>query len=102
MKTEQKVYSYRWAVLAVFMAITMAVEIQWLTHAPVARAASAFYLGQFNPESFINIDFLAMVYMPVFLVVCFPASYIIDTWGIRPGLLIGAILAGLSAQIGRA
>lgn len=99
MKTEQKVYSYRWAVLAVFMAITMAVEIQWLTHAPVARAASAFYLGQFNPESLINIDFLAMVYMLVFLVVCFPASYIIDTWGIRPGLLIGAILAGISAVV---
>jgi MFS family permease len=89
-----KVYPYRWVVLLVFMLITMVVEIQWLAHAAVARPAAVFYEGQFDPASFFNIDFLAMVYMLVFLVMSFPASYVIDTYGIRVGISIGAVLIG--------
>lgn len=83
---------YRYVVLAAFMLITVAIEIQWLTHAAVARPAELFYNGQFNPGSFLNIDFLAMVYMLAFLLMSFPASYVIDTYGIRTGLAIGAIM----------
>ncbi|MBI9102997.1 MAG: MFS transporter [Spirochaetales bacterium] len=90
-----KVYPYRWVILGAFMLITILIEIQWLTHAPVARAAEAFYAGQFNPDSLFNIDFLSMSYMFVFLLICIPASYIIDTWGIRVGLGIGALLTGI-------
>ena len=86
---------YRYVILAAFMMITVAIEIQWLTHAAVARPAELFYGGQFNPESFLNIDFLAMIYMVAFLVMSFPASYVIDTYGIRTGLAIGAILLAL-------
>ena len=92
MKQENSYPVYRYVILAAFMLITVAIEIQWLTHAAVARPAELFYGGQFNPDSFLNIDFLAMVYMVAFLVVSFPASYIIDTYGIRTGLAIGAVL----------
>jgi MFS family permease len=93
-----KVYPYRWVVLAVFMFITMAVEIQWLTHAPVVRAAEAFYAGQFDPASAVNIDALAMVYMLLFLVVCIPHlrdRYVRDQG--RPRDRVG--LAGVSAVV---
>ena len=90
-----KVYPYRWVILLVFMLITIVVQIQWLAHAAVARPAAVFYEGQFDPASFLNIDFLAMVYMLVFLVMSFPASYVIDTFGIRVGISIGAVLAGV-------
>jgi MFS family permease len=83
------------------MFITMTVEIQWLTHAAVERPAELFYKGQFDPASFINIDFLAMLYMILFLLLSFPASYIIDTYGIKTALRIGAAIAGISA-IGKA
>ncbi len=86
---------YRYVILAVFMLVTLAIEIQWLTHAAVARPAEVFYQGQFNPASFLNIDFLAMVYMVAFLVMSFPASYVIDTYGIKTGLSIGAIMLGI-------
>ena len=85
---------YRFVILSVFMFLTVAIEIQWLTHAAVARPAELFYQGQFNPDSFLNIDFLAMVYMLAFLIFSFPASYIIDTYGIRTGISIGAFLLG--------
>ena len=91
--TQENTYPiYRYVILAAFMLITIAIEIQWLTHAAVARPAEVFYSGQFNPDSFLNIDFLAMVYMLAFLLMSFPASYVIDTYGIRTGLAIGAIL----------
>ena len=90
---------YRYVILAAFMLITIAIEIQWLTHAAVARPAEHFYNGQFNPDSFLNIDFLAMVYMLAFLLMSFPASYVIDTYGIRTGLAIGAVLLAIFSLI---
>ena len=77
------------------MLITVAIEIQWLSHAAVARPAAVFYEGQFDPSSFLNIDFLAMVYMIAFLLMSFPASYIIDTYGVRVGLSLGAAMLGI-------
>lgn len=90
-----KVYPYRWVILLVFMLINMVVQIQWLAHAAVARPAAVFYEGQFDPSSFVNIDFLAVVYMLVFVAMSFPASYVIDTYGIRVGISFGAGLAGV-------
>jgi MFS family permease len=89
------VYKYRWVVLAAYMFLAIVIQVQWLTHAPIARAAEVFYAGQFNPDSLFNIDFIAMSYMLVFLVMCIPASYIIDTFGIKTGLGIGALMTAL-------
>ena len=99
MDKEIKVSPYRYVILAVFMLVTIAVQIQWLTHAPIARAASVYYEGQFNPLSIINIDFLSMSYMLIFLIFCIPASYIIDTYGIRVGVSIGSILMGIAGLV---
>lgn len=92
-----KVYAYRWVVLIAYMLACLVVNIQWLTHAPVARAAETFYAGQFNPNSIFNVDFLAMSYMLVYLLVSIPASYVIDTWGIKKGIGIGAVICAISA-----
>ena len=96
MSSTPNVYPYRWVILLAFMLISAVVQIQWLAHAAVARPAEVFYEGQFDPSSFFNIDFLAMVYMLVYLVMSFPASYMIDTYGIRVGISIGAVLAGVA------
>lgn len=95
MNRNPKPSKYRYVVLATFMLLSIVIQIQWLTHAAVARPANVYYSGQFNPDSFFNIDFLAMVYMLVYLIMSFPASYIIDKYGIKVGLSIGAILAGI-------
>ncbi|MCK4813153.1 MAG: MFS transporter, partial [Candidatus Marinimicrobia bacterium] len=92
-----KVYPYRWVVLIAYMLICLVISIQWLTHAPIARAAEVYYQGQFNPYSVINIDFLAMIYMLIYLIFSIPASYVIDTWGIKRGIGIGAAICGISA-----
>ena len=86
---------YRWVILALFMFINIVIQIQWLTHAAVARPAEVFYSGQFNPNGFFNIDFLAISYMLVFIIMSFPASYIINKYGIKKGLVFGAVLTGV-------
>jgi MFS family permease len=86
---------YRWVILALFMFISVVIQIQWLTHAAVARPAEIFYSGQFNPDGFFNIDFLAISYMLVFIIMSFPASYIINKYGIKKGLVFGAVLTGV-------
>lgn len=84
------VYGYRWVVLTLFAILTAVIEIQWLTFAPVAREAREFY-----QVSALQIDLLSLLFMAVFIVVCIPASYIIDTYGLKIGVGIGAVLTGL-------
>jgi len=98
-QTTYKVYSYRWVILGLFMLISFVIQLQWLAHAAVERPAEVFYKGQFNPDSFFNIDFLAMAYMLVYIVMSIPASYVIDTYGIRVGIGIGAAIAGISGLV---
>ncbi|UBM61105.1 MFS transporter [Candidatus Sulfidibacterium hydrothermale] len=98
-KSTYKVYGYRWVILIIFMLISFVIQLQWLAHAAVERPAEVFYKGQFNPDSFFNIDFLAMVYMLVYIVMSIPASYIIDTYGIRKAIGLGAVIAGVSGLL---
>ena len=53
--------AYRYVMLAVIMLATVAIEIQWLTHAAVVRPAEVFYQGQFSAESFLNMVPLVVV-----------------------------------------
>jgi len=81
------------------MLISFVIQLQWLAHAAVERPAEVFYNGQFNPNSFFNIDFLAMIYMLVYIVMSFPASYIIDKYGIRKAIGFGAFVAAISGLV---
>ena len=85
-----KVYGYRWVVLAVFMLITVLNQMLWITFAPITKDAAAFY-----GVSDLSIGLLSLVFMVVYLLVSIPASWAIDTWGIRVGVGIGAVLTGV-------
>ena len=98
-KPAYKVYGYRWVILGIFMLISFVIQLQWLAHAAVARPAEVFYKGQFNPDSFFNIDFLAMVYMLVYILISIPASYVIDKYGIKKAIGLGAVIAGISGLV---
>jgi MFS family permease len=89
-QTDIKIYPYRWVILGLYVLITIIIEIQWLTFASVSSAAQAFY-----QTTALRIDFLSMIYMIVYIIMSIPASYIIDTKGLKWGLTIGAILTGI-------
>ncbi len=89
-RTDFKVYGYRWVVLAAFMLVVAVNQLMWITFAPVTSTAAAHF-GVSN----LSIGILSMSFMIVYIVVSIPASWAIDTYGIRIAVGIGAGLTGV-------
>jgi cyanate permease len=85
-----KVYGYRWVMLGVYMFIIVVNQVLWITFAPVTSEAAHYY-----GVSDLKIGILSMCFMLVYLAVSIPASWIIDTYGIRVGVGTGAFFTGL-------
>ena len=77
-----------------FALLNIVIEMHWVALAPVTREAAEFY--QVSPMA---IGFLSMVYMLAYIVVSLPASYLIDTYGLRPGIGTGAALIGVFGSL---
>jgi cyanate permease len=89
-KTEFKVYRYRWIMLIVYMLIVAVNQLMWITFASITSEAALHY-----GVSDMKIGILSMCFMIVYIVVSIPASWIIDTYGIRIGVGIGVVLTGV-------
>ncbi len=89
-QTGFKVYGYRWVVLLAFMAIIAVNQILWITFAAVTTDAMKFY-----GVSDLSIGLLSLSFMVVYIFISFPASWVIDTYGLRVGIGIGAVLTGV-------
>ena len=81
---------YRFVMLVVFMLAIAINQLLWISFAPITGEAAAFY-----GVSDLAIGLLSLVFMVVFIVVSIPASWVIDTYGIRVGVGIGAVLTGV-------
>ena len=91
MESQQiKTYKYRWVVLMVFMLIMSMQQLLWITFAAVTSDTAAFY-----KISELSVGMLSMVFMIVYIFISIPASWIIDTYGLRIGVGIGAALTGV-------
>lgn len=89
-QTDFKIYRYRWVVLLAFMLVAAANQLLWITFAPITGSAAAYY-----GVSDLSIGFLSLSFMLVYLVISLPASWMIDTYGIRVAVGIGAALTGV-------
>ncbi|MGQ9843270.1 MAG: MFS transporter [Spirochaetota bacterium] len=85
-----KRYGFRWFILFIFALLNIAIQIHWISFASVTSEAAAFY--NVTP---LAIGFLSMLFMIVYIFISIPASFIIDTYGIRLGIGIGAVLIGI-------
>ena len=90
MEEKYRIYPYRWAVLAVFMFINLTIQVLWISFAAITQPAARFY-GV--PE--LQIGFLAMSFMIVYVPLSIPASWAIDTFGLRKAVGFGAVLLGV-------
>lgn len=89
-KSEFKVYGIRWMMLAVYMVMVAVNQLLWITFAPITGEATRYY-----GVSDLRIGILSMCFMIVYIVVSIPASWIIDRFGIRIGVGIGAVFTGV-------
>ena len=90
MTNNSKLYRYRWVVLAVFMFINLTIQMLWITYAPITGPAADFY-----GVTDLQIGLLAMSFMIAFIPLSIPASWVIDTYGFKLAVSIGAVLMGI-------
>ena len=84
------VYGYRWVVLLAFMLTAAFNQLLWITYAPITGSAAAYY-----GVTDLSIGLLSMSFMIAYLFVSIPASWVIDTYGFRVAVGIGAGLTGV-------
>ncbi len=85
-----KVYKYRWVMLSAYMFIVAVNQLLWITFAPITNDATKYY-----GVTDLQIGILSMCFMIVYIVISIPASWVIDKYGIRIGVGIGAALTGV-------
>jgi MFS family permease len=85
-----RAYGYRWLILAAFMLTAAMNQALWITFAPVTSDAVKFF-----GKSDLFIGLLSMVFMAVYIVVFLPAAWLIDTWGFRRTVSLGAALTAV-------
>ncbi|MDR3553086.1 MAG: MFS transporter [Clostridia bacterium] len=85
-----KAYPYRWVILISVMPILAAVQIFWLTLAPISDIAASYY-----HVSSLGIAFVSMSYMIVYIFVTVPASMLVDKRGFRAAFIVGSVIIGI-------
>jgi MFS family permease len=85
-----RTYPYRRVVLAAFMGVNLTIQTLWIAYAAITGPAAKFY-----GASDLEIGFLAMTFMIAYVPLSIPVSWIIDTYGFRVAVSIGAVLMGV-------
>lgn len=87
-----RLYPYRWVILAVFMLVNIAIQMLWITYAPINGIAAKFY-----GVSDLKIGLFSMTFMIAFIPLSIPVSWAIDTFGYRKIVSAGAVLMAICA-----
>ncbi|XP_050512593.1 feline leukemia virus subgroup C receptor-related protein 1 [Diabrotica virgifera virgifera] len=89
-----KVYKRRWVILAIFILYSCANAFQWIEYSIITNIVVKFYR-----VSTIAVDWTSIIYMVIYPFIVVPASYIIDTQGLRVTALIGGLGTALAAVV---
>ncbi len=90
--TQYRVFRFRWAILLALVPAILSSEVCWLTFAPISSAAMAFY-----GVSSLSVDLFSVSYMLMYILLTFPASWVIDRWGWRASVMIGGGITAVFA-----
>jgi MFS family permease len=93
-KVGVKIYGYRWIVLSVYMIPNILMQILWICYAPVSSMAAQLW-----KVSELQIGFLAMSFMYIYIVVSIPASWVIDKLGFRKAVIISVVVMAIGALL---
>ena len=90
MDEQYRVYGFRWVILAAIVPMILCTEMFWLTLAPISSMAEQYY-GVGNLE----ISMFSTSYMIMYIIFTLPASWVIDKYGFRRSLTIGAVITAV-------
>jgi len=89
-----KIYSYRWIVLLAFMFIAAVTQILWIMFAPISSLVALLY-----GVTELDIAFLSLIFMVVYIPVSIPSAYVIDNKGFKIACVIGAFITAIFAIV---
>jgi FLVCR family feline leukemia virus subgroup C receptor-related protein len=87
-------YRYRWVITALFNILTFTNAAQWITFSPLSSTLELRY-----GVSTQAINWLSMIYMIIYIPFVFVSSWFISRFGLRYGILAGALLNALGALV---
>ncbi len=94
METNYKVYKYRWVILGSIVPIIICTEMFWLILSPISSMAGEYY----HVDS-MEISLFTASYMIMYILCTIPASWVIDKYGYRYSLIIGALITAIFGML---
>ncbi|XP_075060333.1 choline/ethanolamine transporter FLVCR1 [Mixophyes fleayi] len=91
---QTRLYRRRFLVLAVFSLYSLVNAFQWIQYSILSSIFTGFY-----GVSYQTIDWLSVVYMLAYVPLIFPATWLLDTRGLRITALLGSGLNCLGAWV---
>jgi FLVCR family MFS transporter 7 len=81
---------YRFVILLAIIPSIISTEIMWLSLAPISSMAEEYY-----GVSGLSISMFSMSYMIMYIIFSIPASWVVDKFGFRVSLIIGASITAI-------
>ncbi|BHF81537.1 Feline leukemia virus subgroup C receptor-related protein 2 [Sparganum proliferum] len=99
---EPVVYKKRWLMLLLFSSATLLNAFQWIHLSIIADNVVYFWNGSLpnDPDQKnLAVAWLAMVYMLSYIPLIFPATWLLDRYGLRVSVILGAVLNAIGAWL---
>ncbi|VDM38509.1 unnamed protein product [Toxocara canis] len=82
---ETRIYRKRYCILVMFVLLSASNAMQWIEYSIIAHIIVHFY-----SVSYAAVDWTSMIYMLSYIIFVIPASWILDKYGLRVSVLLGA------------
>lgn len=83
---ETKIYAKRWLILIIFVLYSASNAMQWIQYSIISNIVESYY----HVPSFL-VNMTSMIYMITYIPFIFPASYLLDKFGLRFAAIAGAV-----------
>ncbi|XP_070541018.1 solute carrier family 49 member A3-like isoform X1 [Ptychodera flava] len=89
-----RVYKRRWFILFLVALLAYSSQLLWLSFSPAATVVAEYY-----NVSDKSINLFSMMYLFLSLPMGFVATYLLDTYGLRPSILLGAWVTAIGSIV---
>ena len=91
---QTKLFKRRWLVLAIFCALSFTNAGQWVVYASISTTVHSHY-----GVSLFAVNCLSLIYAAAYVVFIIPVSWLLDTFGLKITIVLGASFNALGAWL---
>lgn len=87
-------YKRRWLILVLFVVYSASNAMQWIQYSIITNITTKYY----NVLDY-TVDMTSMIYMITYIPLIFPASYLLNNFGLRTTVIVGSLGTALGSWI---